>query len=290
MVEAAERTGDAELLLQAHHSSWSTRIWNGEFARAREHVRSGLALYDPERHRHHALMYGGHDPGVCGKGQGAVALWALGCPDQAVQSARKGIVLGQASDHLPSLLHSLWFAASVYFLRRQAADVLECSARLLALGGQHGLKLYEAIGGVFHGWARIQQRDGRAGTRRIARRRRRLRHHCARQLGSIPGERTADEWWRAGYLRLRGDLLLRGPGDDRAAAERLYREAISVAAGQQAKSLELRAATSLALLLRDEGKWDEARNLLAPVYGWFTEGFDTLDLKEAKALLDVLAS
>jgi hypothetical protein len=163
MVEAAERTGDAELLLQAHHSSWSTRIWNGEFARAREHVRSGLALYDPERHRHHALMYGGHDPGVCGKGQGAVALWALGCPDQAVQSARKGIVLGQASDHLPSLLHSLWFAASVYFLRRQAADVLECSARLLALGGQHGLKLYEAIGGVFHGWARIQQRDGRAG-------------------------------------------------------------------------------------------------------------------------------
>jgi len=104
------------------------------------------------------------------------------------------------------------------------------------------------------------------------------------------GERTADEWWRAGYLRLRGDLLLRGPGDDRAAAERLYREAISVAAGQQAKSLELRAATSLARLLRDEGKRDEARNLLAPVYGWFTEGFDTLDLKEAKALLDVLAS
>jgi predicted ATPase len=85
-------------------------------------------------------------------------------------------------------------------------------------------------------------------------------------------------------------LLLRGPSHDRAAAERLYREAITVAAGQQAKSLELRAATSLALLLRDEGKRDEARNLLAPVYGWFTEGFDTLDLKEAKALLDVLAS
>src|SRR5271167_4166690 len=68
MVEAAERTGDAELLLQAHHSSWSTRIWNGEFASASEHVRSGLALYDPERNRHHALMYGGHDPGVCGNG------------------------------------------------------------------------------------------------------------------------------------------------------------------------------------------------------------------------------
>ncbi|MBV8320028.1 MAG: AAA family ATPase [Hyphomicrobiales bacterium] len=312
MVEAAERTGDPELLLQAHHSSWSTRIWNGEFARATEHVRSGLALYDRERHRHHALMYGGHDPAVCGKGQGAVALWALGCPDQAVQSARNGIVLGQASDHLPSLLHSLWFAASVYFLRRQAADVLECSARLLALGGEHGLKLYEAIGGVFHGWARIQQSDAQAGLAELRAAvaanattahvnldlYRAILAEAELRAGNLEeaaavlnqGERTADEWWRAGYLRLRGDLLLRGPGDERAAAERLYREAISVAAGQQAKSLELRAATSLARLLRNEGKRDEARNLLAPVYGWFTEGFGTLDLKEAKALLDVLAS
>jgi class 3 adenylate cyclase len=310
MVEAAEGTGDAELLLQAHHSSWSTRIWNGEFASASEHVRSGLALYDPERHRHHALMYGGHDPGVCGKGQGAVALWALGCPDQAVQSAREGIVLGQALDHLPSLLHSLWFAASVYFLRRQAADVLGCSARLLALGNEHGLKLYEAIGGVFHGWALIQQRDAQAGLAELraavaayattahvnldlyrailveAELRAGNLEEAAAVL--IQGERTADEWWRAGYLRLRGNLLLRGPGDDRAAAERLYREAISVAAGQQAKSLELRAATSLALLLGEQGRRSEGYAGLAPIYGWFTEGFDTLDLKEAKALLDEL--
>ncbi|MGC1357709.1 MAG: hypothetical protein WA851_18325, partial [Xanthobacteraceae bacterium] len=133
MIEAAERTGDAELLLQAHHSSWSTRIWNGEFASAIKHVRAGLALYDPERHRYHALMYGGHDPGVCGKGQGGVALWALGWPDQAVQSVRESIALDEALDHLPSLVHSLWFATSVYFLRRQAADVLAFSARLLAL-------------------------------------------------------------------------------------------------------------------------------------------------------------
>jgi predicted ATPase len=83
-------------------------------------------------------------------------------------------------------------------------------------------------------------------------------------------------------------LLLRGPNDDRGAAELLYRQAISVAAEQQAKSFELRAATSLARLLRDQGKLTEAHNLLAPVYGWFTEGFDTLDLKEAKALLDEL--
>ena len=87
---------------------------------------------------------------------------------------------------------------------------------------------------------------------------------------------------------MRGDLLLRGPGDDRAAAERLYREAISVAAGQQAKSLELRAATSLAMLLGEQGRRSEGYAVLAPIYGRFTEGFDTLDLKEAKALLDEL--
>ena len=310
MVEAAERTGDAELLLQAHHSSWSTRIWNGEFASASEHVRSGLALYDPERHRHHALMYGGHDPGVCGNGQGAVALWALGWPDRAVQSARESIVLGETLDHLPSLLHSLWFATSVYFLRRQAADVLACSARLLALGSEHGLKLYEAIGGVFHGWALIQQLDAQAG---LAELRAAVATYattarvnldlyrailaeaelraCNFEEGTavlIQGERSTDEWWRAGYLRLRGDLLLRGPNDDRGAAERLYRQAISVAAGQQAKSLELRAATSLAMLLGEQGRRSEGYAVLAPVYAWFTEGFGTLDLKEAKALLGEL--
>jgi class 3 adenylate cyclase len=310
MVEAAERTGDAELLLQAHHSSWSTRIWNGEFASASEHVRSGLALYDPERHRHHALMYGGHDPGVCGNGQGAVALWALGWPDRAVQSARESIALGETLDHLPSLLHSLWFASSVYFLRRQAADVLACSARLLALGSEHGLKLYEAIGGVFHGWALIQQLDAQAGLAELRAAvatyattahvnldlYRAILAEAELRAGNfeegtavlIQGERSTDEWWRAGYLRLRGDLLLRGPNDDRGAAERLYRQAISVAAGQQAKSLELRAATSLAMLLGEQGRRSEGYAVLAPVYGWFTEGFGTLDLKEAKALLGEL--
>jgi class 3 adenylate cyclase len=310
MVEAAERTGDAELLLQAHHSSWSTRIWNGEFASASEHVRSGLALYDPERHRHHALMYGGHDPGVCGNGQGAVALWALGWPDRAVQSARESIVLGETLDHLPSLLHSLWFATSVYFLRRQATDVLACSARLLALGSEHGLKLYEAIGGVFHGWALIQQLDAQAGLAELRAAvatyattahvnldlYRAILAEAELRAGNfeegtavlIQGERSTDEWWRAGYLRLRGDLLLRGPNDERGAAERLYRQAISVAAGQQAKSLELRAATSLAMLLGEQGRRSEGYAVLAPVYGWFTEGFGTLDLKEAKALLGEL--
>ena len=121
LVQIADRIADPELSLQAHHSAWATWIWGGEFVRSQDHIRQGIALYDPDKHRHHALMYGGHDPGVCGKGQSAVALWALGYPDQAVQTAREGIVLAEGLRHVPSVMHSLWFAAAVCHLRRDLA-------------------------------------------------------------------------------------------------------------------------------------------------------------------------
>ena len=156
MVQIADRIGDPELSLQAHHSAWATRIWGGEFLRSQDHIRQGIALYDADKHRHHALMYGGHDPGVCGKGQGAVALWALGYPDQAGQSAREGIVLAEGLGQVRSVLHSLWFAAAVGHLRRDLATAQECSERLLTLGREHGLRQHQEIGGIFRGWALTQ--------------------------------------------------------------------------------------------------------------------------------------
>jgi len=104
----------------------------------------------------------------------------------------------------------------------------------------------------------------------------------------VTTEEMGNRWWWAEFLRLRGELHRSGPVGDRATAEQSYQEALAVAQRQQAKSLELRAATSLVRLWRDEGRRDEGHELLAPVYGWFTEGFDTVDLKEAKALLDQL--
>ena len=101
---------------------------------------------------------------------------------------------------------------------------------------------------------------------------------------------TKESWWQAEVNRVAGEIVLRSPDQDIAKAEAYFDRAVSVARQQQAKSWELRAAMSLARLRRDQGKRDEARDLLAPVYGWFTEGFDTLDLKEAKALLEQLAS
>ena len=312
LVQIADRIADPELSLQAHHSAWATWIWGGEFVRSQDHVRQGIALYDPDKHRHHALMYGGHDPGVCGKGQSAVALWALGYPDQAVQTAREGIVLAEGLRHVPSVLHSLWFAAAVCHLRRDLATTRDYSERLLTLGREHGLRQYQAIGGIFHGWVLMQSGSGEEGLAEL--------RSCVGRYGAtswtmlglfrailaeaehlsgnfelaeeaLAGtEEVGNRWWWAEFLRLRGDLQRSGSGGDRAAAEQSYREAIAVARGQQAKALELRAATGLVRLRRDQGRHAEARDLLPPVYGWFTEGFDTPDLKEAKALLDELAS
>jgi len=310
LVQIADRVADPELSLQAHHSAWATWIWGGEFIRGQDHVRQGIALYDPDKHRHHALLYGGHDPCVCGKGQGAVALWALGYPDRAAQSAQEGIVLAERLRHVPSVLHSLWFTAAVCHLRQDVATVRACSDRLLTLGREHGLKQYQVIGGIFHGWALTQsasREEGLAELRSCVGFYRKIAWTmldlfrtilAEAELGAgnfgqakalVATEMDNRGWWVAECQRLRGEFHRNGPVGDRAAAEQSFREALVVAQGQQAKSLELRAATSLARLWRDQGKRDEARELLAPVYGWFTEGFDTLDLKQAKALLDELA-
>jgi predicted ATPase len=103
-------------------------------------------------------------------------------------------------------------------------------------------------------------------------------------------EATKERWCEAEVNRVAGEIALMSPERDAAKAEAYFERALAVAREQQAKSWELRAAMSMARLWRDQGKRDEARDLLAPVYGWFTEGFDTRDLKEAKALLDELSS
>ena len=306
LVQIADRVADPELSLQAHHSAWATWVWGGEFVRCQDHVRQGIALYDPDKHRHHALLYGGHDPGVCGKGQGAVALWALGYPDQAAQSAREAIALAEGLRHVPSVLHSLWFAAAVCHLRQDLATVRVCSDRLLTLGREHGLKQYQAIGGIFHGWALTRSGSWEEGLAEL--------RSCVGFYGTIGWTMLAlfrailaeaeldagnfeqakalvatndmcNRWWNAEFLRLLGELHRSGPLRDRAAAEQSYREALAVARGQQAKALELRAATGLVRLLCDEGRPHEARDLLTPICGWFTEGLDTPDFVEAKALL-----
>jgi predicted ATPase len=299
--------------LQAHHAAWGTTTFLGEVTAAHNHVRQGLTLYDPQSHRAHALLYGGHDPGVCGKALGALSLWMLGYPDQAAQSAREAVVLAESLEHAPSLAHALAFAGLCHQLRRDAAAVLDCGERLVALAGEHRLAQYRAVGTIARGWAQAHQARVPEG---LAELRRGLDDYAATRVkawfvyfkaslaeayyrvgGAELGLSAVDEalalsdqlserLWLAGMLHLKGAILM--ATDRLVDAERCYREASELAGQQGARSVTLRAAVSLARLWRDQDRRAEARNLLAPVYGWFTEGFDTPDLKEAKALLDEL--
>ena len=312
MFQAARKLGDDALLLQAHHSAWATRIWRGELVVCHDHVRKGLSLYDQDRHRNHALLYGGHDPAVCGKGQGGVLQWLLGYPDQAVQSGQEGITLAEGLGHLPSLAHSLWFAGCIHLLRRDVSSVPDCGERLLVLGGEHGLGFYQSIGGILRGWSLIQLGNTAEGLTEM---RRAVDAYGASgptmirffhailaeaELSAGNHDRAAavlsdprlsgltEVFWQSVRLCIQAGILLTKSRDNWEAAKRLHYDAIAVAREQQAKSLELRAGISLARLLCREGDHTEARDLLAPIYGWFTEGFETPDLKDAKALLEEL--
>jgi len=153
LLAVAEEEGNPERLLQAHHAAWATLVFEGDLAGSQQHVRQGLAIYDREKHGRHALLYGGHDPAVCGTGQGGIAYWALGFPDQAAQSARQSIAFANALEHPPSLGHALWFIGVTHLLRREPGIVFDAAERLIALSRERGLAQYQAIGAILHGWA-----------------------------------------------------------------------------------------------------------------------------------------
>ncbi|HZK91719.1 MAG TPA: AAA family ATPase [Stellaceae bacterium] len=315
LFRVAKPLDDPDLRMQAHHAAWATGMFRGELINAQEHVRQGLELYDRDMHGNHALLYGGHDPGVCAYGQAGISLWMLGYPDQAIESARRAIDLASYLKHLPTIGHALWFAGVVHVLRRDVPAAFDTSEQLMALGREHRLLQYRAIGEMTRGWARARLGEltdgldeltealsayktiasvilgffmgGLAETELLAGHLDRVR--AGLDLAVEVNEHREERIWMSDILRVKGDLQLAITPADLPAAEGFYRQAIATAQGQQAKSLELRSTTALARLWAEEGRRAEARDLLAPVYDWFTEGFDTADLKEAKALLDGLA-
>jgi hypothetical protein len=128
-----------------------------------EHVRQGLALSNPEEHRAHAFLDGGHDTGVCGKGQGGLSLWLLGYPDQAEQSAREAVLLAEDLGHAPSLAHALFWNALCHHFRQDGPAAWECSERLIALANRKKLALYRAGGMIVRSWTRAGRGEWREG-------------------------------------------------------------------------------------------------------------------------------
>jgi predicted ATPase len=318
LLSLAQQVHDAALLLEAHHALWATLVWSGEFAAARIHLEQGRALYDPQQHCAHALLYGGHDPGVCCLSHGAWSLWLLGYPDQALQSTREALTLAHALAHPASLANALRFATTLHQFRREQQAAQERAEALLALATEQGFAQQVALATIVRGWALAAQGQGTEGTAQM---RQGLTAHratgaeqsrpynlalLAEAYGSIgqPAKGlhllaealttvdcTGERGWEAELYRLKGELLLAQAGESQRVqeAEACFQQALDVARRQQAKSWELRAAMSLSRLWQQQGKRAEARELLAPIYSWFTEGFDTPDLQEAKALLDELA-
>jgi predicted ATPase len=306
-----KNSGDDGLRLQAHHSAWTTSVWMGEPARALQHSEAGQSLYNIERHKAHVLTFGGHDPGVCARQVMGWAAWLLGYPDRAKASADEAMRLAEQLGHPLSMMVAYSFGAVVDQFRREPAASLRHIGAAETVAAEQRLILFldprvvrggammppdaipAAVAGIREGLA------AQAGTKLFRPYSLGLLCEALCATGDHDGalaavteglttiDATGERWWEAELHRLRG-LLLMARGDIPEAEATLQR-AIRVAGEQQATSLELRAATSLAGLWAEQGRRAEAHDLLAPVYGWFTEGFDTPDLKGARVLLDELA-
>jgi class 3 adenylate cyclase/predicted ATPase len=312
LLALADRLGDPAMQLEARHAMWPTVALCGEPEAARRHAEQGMALYQPEHHRSHAFLYGGHDPGVCARLFSGWTGWMLGYPARAVERSHAGLALARELSHQYSVALALHWTATVHQLRGDAERTRELAESLVALSTDHGFQQWRVSGTILSGWAQAEggQREGG-----ITQLRRGIEEY--RALGTelfVPyflsllagallkhGDAAAgldavaealkhtangQQIWAAEVHRLKGELLLaRDPGGA-LDAEVAFRQAIEIARQQGAKSWELRAAVSLGRLLTNQGKRDDARRLLADIYGWFTEGFDTGDLREAKNVLD----
>ena len=253
-----------------------------------------------------------------------VTLWYLGYPEQALQQSHEALMLGRELAHPFSLGNALFFAAWVHQFRREEHLTHERAEAIIALGAEQGFAVYVAVGMIFRGWA-LAQRDAAPGARQgqveegMAQMQQGLAAWRATgaavfqpyglallaaasaQVGQIEEGLTllaealamtndkGERRWEAELYRLQGELLLARSAEQHAEAEACFRQALDVARQQQAKSWELRAAVSLSRLWQRQGKRAAARELLAPIYDWFTEGFDTADLREAQALLATLS-
>jgi len=312
VVAAAEARGDREQALVGHAGGALPETYQGKFASSLAHCERAMDLYDPMQH-HGLVRVLGTDQGVQVLGFAAQNLWYLGQPDAALARARAAVALAQRLNHPFSLAFALTFEAAVQVFRRDVAAQHERATEVVALSKTQGFPFWLGVGRVYHAAARVMEGDSGAlpemldgmalaaetGSQAgapaffaILAEAQRAAGQLAEAQGIVAtalavAVQTGQPYVDADLHRLDGELLLATGGTADEAAAR-YHRALSIAREQGARSFELRAATSLARLWRDQGKRAEARDVLAPVYAWFTEGFDTRDLIEAKALLEEL--
>jgi predicted ATPase len=314
LLTLAQQAQDPMMLVTARYALGRTLFFLGTGASAHTHFAQGIALYDSQQHRASAFRYVG-DAGVHCRSFDALTLWSLGYPDQGLAQSHEAVTLARQVAHPLSLSFALSLAAMFHQFRRDVRATQEHAEAAIRLTTEQGIPYLMAIGSLLHGWVLVQQGQTQEGIKQITQGSMTYRAtgtefvqpyflallaeaygttgepHAgltvlaeALTLVDITGER----WYESEIYRLKGALLLQQSLDNQAEAETCFQHAIRIAQSQQAKSWELHAATSLARLWQQQGKRAEAHALLAPIYGWFTEGFDTKDLQEAKALLEAL--
>ena len=314
LLAEAQRQNDAGLILEAHRMLGSTLYWTGEFSAARAHMEQGIALYDPQQHRSHAELFG-FDPGVVCHAIEALALSILGYLDQAQQRMQTALALAQATSHPHSLGAALNWTVELHQHSGELQVVQEHAERSLAFSTDQGFPHWMAWATHTRGWALAMQGRSKEGIAQLHHGRDMLQDlgleiamtgilgniaeaygHAGQPEAGLQAmaealklvEQKGERRYEVSLYRIKGELLLGLSADHRTEAETCFHQSLDVARRQQAKLLELGAATNLSRLWQQQGKREEARELLAEIYGWFTEGFDTKYMKEAKALLDKL--
>ena len=311
----ARSAADPAVLLHAHYVAGDTCFWLGELSAARAHLEQDGALSEPGARRAHAIRYG-LDPGVACLSHAAWTLWLLGYPEQATTRSRQALEVARELSHPPSLGWALYCAGVLHQYRGEAEDAESKAKALLALSSEQGFPHWTVLSGILRGWAVTAQRGESAEVEQ-------MRVHVAswRAMGaelSTPyyialyadacarvGQTeqaldalaemldtistTGECWYEAELRRMQGVSMLERARCDPREAANCFRHSIEVARRQSAKSLELRASLDLCRVLQRENEHTEALQQVRDLYGWFTEGFDTRDLRQAKELIEELS-
>jgi class 3 adenylate cyclase/predicted ATPase len=314
LVVVAERLADPDLMLEAYHSRWANSHVLGLNSSTLADAKRGVALYDSQRHHDHAYDYGGHDTGVCAYAHSAITLWVSGFPEQAAQMSAAALELGHRLGHPPSLAHAAWWSATLEQLLRSPEQCRKFAELTIRIGREQGSNMF-VMCPLLLGWTMFESGEVSEGlqnmanaveaTRQSARRfyfdyellvlaeallkagdPDRAQRIIQEALDGITTNRN--RLFEAEAHRLAGACLAFLGGDRLPEAETRLLMAIETADQQGALSFKLRAATNLGRLWRDQNRYLEAHSLISQVYGQFTEGLNTPDLKDARALLDDL--
>jgi predicted ATPase len=310
LLELVQHQPDTGFAVEGHFVMGTMASYRGDFLAARTHLEHSCRLADTVPSST-PLLRGGFVRGVTPRTSLARVLWPLGYDEQARQRSQEALTLARQGDHIPTLAYAEYFVGLVCQCRRDVAATQAHADALLALATVHRLALRAAQGHLLRGWALAMQGEAAAGVAHLRQALaspdvgpEALRSYWLATLAEAYGRAgqpqaglqaldeavtliatTAMRWWEAEVYRLQGELQLQLPSPDVPRAEAAFLHALEVARRQQAKALELRAALRLSRLWQAQGQRAATHRLLAEIYGWFTEGFDTVDLQEAKALL-----